>query len=63
MDALGADRIPDPTTAGDFLRRFGYDDVVGLMDVQNEYSRMIWSLNPKNKQENTFDHFAFHLIR
>lgn len=51
MDALGADRIPDPTTAGDFLRRFGYDDVVGLMDLQNEFSKLIWSLDPKNKQE------------
>ena len=23
LDALGAERIPDPTTAGDFCRRFG----------------------------------------
>ena len=28
LDALGADRIPDPTTAGDFCRRFSPADVV-----------------------------------
>lgn len=28
LDALGAKIIPDPTTAGDFLRRFKQDDVV-----------------------------------
>jgi hypothetical protein len=27
LDALGADRIPDPTTAGDFCRRFTAEDV------------------------------------
>src|SRR3984957_6040793 len=27
LDALGARRIPDPTTAGDFCRRFSPDDV------------------------------------
>ena len=30
LDALGADRIPDPTTAGDFCRRFTTDDVETL---------------------------------
>jgi hypothetical protein len=25
LDSLGAQRIPDPTTAGDFCRRFGVD--------------------------------------
>ncbi|MEJ7639172.1 MAG: hypothetical protein WKF75_14670 [Singulisphaera sp.] len=33
LDALGADRIPDPTTAGDFRRRFARDDVEALQDV------------------------------
>ena len=28
LDALGAERIPDPTTAGDFCRRFSEADVV-----------------------------------
>src|SRR5919108_5082591 len=31
LDALGAQRIPDPTTAGDFCRRFKTGDVEHLM--------------------------------
>jgi hypothetical protein len=27
MDLLGAERIPDPTTAGDFLRRLGEGEI------------------------------------
>ena len=30
LDALGAQRIPDPTTAGDFCRRFTTADVEAL---------------------------------
>ena len=51
LDALAAERIPDPTTAGDFLRRFGYDDVISLMDAANRVNRVIWAHNPKNKSE------------
>ncbi len=36
LDALGAQRIPDPTTAGDFCRRFTQADVERLMEVFNE---------------------------
>ena len=36
LDALGAKRIPDPTTAGDFCRRFTEGDVQSLMDICNE---------------------------
>ncbi len=35
MNALGADLIPDPTTAGDFYRRFSADDVTTLMEAIN----------------------------
>jgi len=42
MDALGAQRIPDPTTAGDFARRFCEEDVVGLMDAVNVVRVKIW---------------------
>lgn len=35
MDALGAERIPDPTTAGDFTRRFSEQDVLDLMEAVN----------------------------
>jgi Transposase DDE domain group 1 len=36
LDVLGAQRIPDPTTAGDFLRRFTAADLDVLMDVIND---------------------------
>lgn len=43
MDALGADLIPDPTTAGDFCRRFGEDDVVALMEAINAVRPKLWA--------------------
>src|SRR5438034_4353417 len=33
LDALGARRIPDPTTAGDFCRRFRAEDIRRLQDI------------------------------
>src|SRR5262249_59906378 len=35
LNALGAQRIPDPTTAGDFCRRFQEADVPTLMETIN----------------------------
>jgi hypothetical protein len=46
MDALGADRIPDPTTAGDFCRRFADRDVERLMDAVNECRLKVWRQQP-----------------
>jgi hypothetical protein len=46
LDALGARRIPDPTTAGDFCRRFFEDDVVSLMDAINRARTRVWSRQP-----------------
>lgn len=46
MDILGAQRIPDPTTAGDFLRRFEAIDVAKLMDVFNQVRRKVWMMLP-----------------
>ena len=42
LDALGARRIPDPTTAGDFCRRFSYLQINLLMDVFNEARLKVW---------------------
>jgi len=42
MDALGAERIPDPTTAGDFTRRFSEEDVGELMEAINTIRPKIW---------------------
>ena len=42
MDALGAQRIPDPTTAGDFTRRFGAEAVTALMETVNGIRPQVW---------------------
>jgi len=46
LDALGAQRIPDPTTAGDFCRRFTEADVETLMDLINEIRLGVWRRQP-----------------
>jgi hypothetical protein len=47
MDGLGAEIIPDPTTEGDFVRRFEVEDVMTLMEVINETRKKVWDLQPK----------------
>jgi hypothetical protein len=42
LDALGAQRIPDPTTAGDFCRRFDETDVEILMNIINDVRVKVW---------------------
>ena len=42
MNALNAKLIPDPTTAGDFTRRFSEADVIGLMDCINAIRPKLW---------------------
>jgi hypothetical protein len=46
LDALGAERIPDPTTAGDFCRRFTEADVEQLMGIFNESRLRAWREQP-----------------
>jgi hypothetical protein len=46
LDALGADRIPDPTTAGDFCRRFSAEDVEALQDVFDQTRVRVWKEQP-----------------
>lgn len=43
MNALGAKRIPDPTTAGDFLRRFDAGSIVTLQETFNETRQKLWA--------------------
>ena len=47
MDALGTQRIPDPTTAGDFCRRFGRSDLDDLMHAVNQARLKVWKQQPK----------------
>jgi hypothetical protein len=46
LDALGARRIPDPTTAGDFCRRFTGADINTLQAIINEVRQRIWQQQP-----------------
>jgi hypothetical protein len=48
LDALGAQRLPDPTTEGDFCRRFSEDDVVTLMDAINQTRLRVWAQQPSS---------------
>lgn len=43
MNALDADLIPDPTTAGDFTRRFDEADVLTLMESINAVRPQLWA--------------------
>lgn len=47
LDALGAERIPDATTAGDFLRRFDKTNVLELMEASNEARLGVWRSLPQ----------------
>jgi hypothetical protein len=47
LDALGAQRIPDPTTEGDFCRRFElFEHVEILMEAINEARLNVWRQQP-----------------
>jgi hypothetical protein len=48
LNALGAQRTPDPTTAGDFCRRFEEADIETLMWVINESRLQVWGLQPES---------------
>jgi hypothetical protein len=54
LDALGAQRIPDPTTAGDFCRRFGEYDVHMLMRAINAVRVKVWGQQPEAFFERAF---------
>jgi hypothetical protein len=46
LDALGAQRIPDPTTAGDFCRRFDEPAIDALQAAINETRVRVWRTQP-----------------
>jgi|HubBroStandDraft_6_1064221.scaffolds.fasta_scaffold157980_1 hypothetical protein len=46
LDALGARRIPDPTTAADFCRRFSKDSIYTLLDIINDTRLQVWVDQP-----------------
>jgi len=46
LDALGVEAIPDPTTAGDFCRRFSAEDIDALMVAINDTRVELWKQQP-----------------
>jgi len=46
LDGLGAERVPDPTTAGDFCRRFEEPDLQALMNTINDVRVKVWREQP-----------------
>jgi hypothetical protein len=46
LDGLGAQRIPDPTTSGDFTRRFDQDSLLTLMEAINATRQQVWEKQP-----------------
>jgi hypothetical protein len=47
LDGLGAQRIPDPTTAGDFTRRFDVPSILELQECINRTRQRVWQKQPK----------------
>jgi hypothetical protein len=47
LDALGARRIPDPTTAGDFCRRFTAEHIDTLQNIFDEVRMRVWAEQPE----------------
>lgn len=51
LDAIGADAIPDPTTAGDFCRRFDETDIRTLMGAIDEARLNVWQRSSDNHDD------------
>ena len=47
LNGLGAQRIPDPTTAGDFTRRFSPEDITTLQECINRTRQRVWQQQPE----------------
>jgi hypothetical protein len=43
LDGIGAESLPDPTTAGDFCRRFDSDSVMALQEAVNRARLTVWA--------------------
>src|SRR5208283_3175037 len=54
LDSLGAQRLPDPTTAGDFTRRFEVQDIVTLQECINRARLAVWQVQPEGFLKEAF---------
>jgi hypothetical protein len=54
LNSLGAERIPDPTTAGDFTRRFDEPDIIALQECINRARVAVWQVQPEGFLKEAF---------
>ena len=54
LNGLEAQRIPDPTTAGDFTRRFQEADIVTLQECFNRSRQALWKVQPEGFLKEAF---------
>lgn len=54
LNGLGAERIPDPTTAGDFTRRFSEGDITSLQECLNRARLKVWKVQPEGFLKEAF---------
>lgn len=53
LDMLGAEAIPDPTTAGDFCRRFDAPAIWRLMSIVNDTRVTVWERSRRDLTKET----------
>src|SRR5688572_20557034 len=54
LEGVGAQRIPDPTTAGDFTRRFKLSHINQLEDCINATRLKVWQVQPEGFLQEAF---------
>ena len=54
LNGLEAERIPDPTTAGDFTRRFDQADILCLQECINRKRVAVWKVQPSGFLKEAF---------
>ena len=54
LNGLDAQRIPDPTTAGDFTRRFDEGDILALQESINRSRLAVWKVQPEGFLKEAF---------
>jgi len=54
LNGLDAQRIPDPTTAGDFTRRFSEADIGTLQECFNRSRQALWKVQPEGFLKEAF---------
>jgi len=63
LNLIGATRIPDPTTAGDFTRRFQTKaDIDALHDAIDDARRIVWARQPQEFFERAIVDMDGHMV-